>query len=770
MTNGIRLRVERFANALALALFDRELEFLGEKITYYYDTDVIFKMIMGLEVEVAGSSASSEELLVRALLSCGYLGEFCMLRPHAFELNEELRRQKQFSTVRDQNAFLAKARGFLRSKQILEIMSVLHDVATGDGAFAFENENARVRHFLGILKDSPGRTFACIEQVNGTWWERLQRYYDKELLCLHKLGPEVQELLRTHEEVLRRINAILLMYRPRYTINVFQDAVALTILHELIRARDEGASNEIVRFYTETAPMREAIYSNESLRGLLSYQTLLAHEVHTPPGAEVVVRDSNYFIMRAWFEELALEAADADMSSLEALKSLSMRLEDLLYLRGDSLEKAISGVRHDGRELGDLIDAFEKLAIMDYVWAGGRVPSDLRELEVLRKWVEVFEFAERPDTDVIVFEQIREVRAELESRVSTMRVWTSDFERLLRATVDTRSRVRGRVTDLMRDLGLVRWGYVLSYNEREHLLDALESLLQEDAINLTVEVSRIAAQIQEARYEMRQCLVMCGMLWALGCFQYIVDLVSECKDNNKDEQLPPSLLVIQAAAEIRTGELGNRDARRETVNQVWELQMSVPGNQRAGILLGVGYVLYHAWKLEWIASGLGVHETHELGVEIQEWAQRSFSLGEEAYKLLRVGELAWSYSINHCAYVGIVTGVEPEKTWRYLDELVRLETLPAFWNARFADTIGSYYLLRAERVWNKSSEELRKGLDLAEDFVRARKYFDWAKEHSIGDIDVEEHINRLNMLKDKYEQLQRTLGEREGGRVGAGGG
>lgn len=754
---GMRNRIERFAKALALALFDRELELLGMSLVYYYDADVIFSTVLGLEADHHRSTESAERLLVRALLSCGYLGNFHMLRPHAFELNEKLRRQTQFTRREQQRLFLDRTKQFLRSKGILKKMEQLHEVIAENDVSSSQDEKTKVQRFLGILRDVAGETFARIEQCNGTWWQRLKRYFDDSLLCLDRLGPETDELLQTYEKEIYEINAILKPMRPKYSLNVFQDALALTILHHLLKAQTQEMSGEVVRFYSETTKMWTPIRDSSRLQELLSYPRPLTEQIPTPPGAELILRDSHYFIMRAWFEELAPGNHTSRSGALGALKALSEKLEWLVGLPEEDIGRAMDEVELDGSNLSELIEKFENLAIMDYVWTSKRIPDELKNLEALRQWTKVFEYAERSDTEEIVFEQIQNIREELESKVSRMRGWSRNFKRFIAAAERTRSRVSGKVEDLMRDLGLVRWGYALNDIERENLLTTVDAILQADDVDLSMEASRVATRMEEARHDPRQCLVVCGVLWAVGCFEGIVNLVNECEENNTHESLPPSLSVIQAAAEVRTRRLSSREKRRRIVERVLKLQANLPEDQRTGVLLGVGYVLYHAWKLEKVGSSIGIHAAEDLEAEVREWAEKSFTLGEEASKALPPNELAWAYSINHCAYVGIMTGVEPEKAEKHFERLLELESFPTLWNARFADTVGSYYLLEAQRLWDESSPEDREKLNLSRHFNSAREYFDKAKALDIGDIDIDEHINRLNLLENKYEHLKGSL-------------
>jgi len=751
MTGGARGRVTRFGRALALALFDYELERQGRRIRFYFDADVIFKMIMGLEAELSTPTERDADLLLRALLSCGFLGPVYMLKPHAFELGEKLRRQGMFSRKRDQDEFLARASNFLATRGILDVMSRLHAAISGNGDSPPLDDSVRVERFLDILRVSPGRIFGHIEQTYGTWWERLHRYQQNGLLRLDRLGQDIDSLLVKHEPQLRSINAILRRRRPEYTINVFQDAIALTILHDWITAAEGDNSDEVVRFYTETLALREDIRSDRTLRDLLSYRMPVEPSDDMLADAQLALRDSRYFIMRAWVSQLAASDATEGRHTIKDLQALSSDIGKILELPEGHLEQAIERIELDGKTLNVLIDAFEKLAVTDYVWTSGGIPEDLKSLQFLRRWTRVFEFAERNTTDRIVFERIEDVLGQLSRSVSRVGRWKTDFARVLWLSERTRSRAKGRIRDAMRDLGLVRWGYRLDQTEADRLAATLEALLQEE--DIAVEAARVALLLDESRRNELSCGFMCAILWAIGGLADIVTLVQQCRALSEKQRLGASLEVIGAAAEIRVGGLIDYDQRRTIVERVWNLQSALSARERVEILLGVAYVLYQAWKQEWIASDLGVHEIRDMGADAQQCAQRSFALGEEAYRVLPRNGLASAFAVNHCAYVGVVADLEPTKTDRYLQTLIRLEPFPSLWNARFSDTVGTYYLTAAERAWYGASEEQRRSLDLSRSLRKAEQYLAKAEAADIGDTDVQEHLNRLEMIQNSYGQV-----------------
>jgi hypothetical protein len=301
----------------------------------------------------------------------------------------------------------------------------------------------------------------------------------------------------------------------------------------------------------------------------------------------------------------------------------------------------------------------------------------------------------------------------------------------------------------MRDLGLVRWGYDLTAPEKDKVVQTVKALFQEVGADLSLEASIFATRMDEARHDVGRCMVICAVLWALGRFDEIVRLVEECRANVEGEW-PPSLSVIQVSAEIKTGTLTQREAKQERIDRLEELKSSLSEKERLGILLGVGYVEYHAWKQETLGDRIKKRRREDLPADVQEWARLSFASGEEAAYLLPSKELAWAFALNHCAYVGIVTGLEPEKTEDYFRELLKLQNFPAFWNCRFEDTLGFYYLMKIERTWDETLPERRSELKLDGDIDSAGRHFKRAKECDLGDIDLDEHIDRLDHMKSLF--------------------
>jgi hypothetical protein len=749
-----RHRIETFLKPLLLALYDCELESRGYSIINYFDTDTILKTILGFVWLSENTESDNKKLLTRSLLSCGLLGKIYVLRPHALELSDKLNYLKIIKDIGSQKKYLSDANLFLESTGIKSIMRRLSNVIAGKGKYFILNRNEKIQIFIDILSDHPGDTFSYIENVNGTWLQRLNRYYNDKILCFDRMGPELSEITYRYKDTIRTIYHILRQKRPdrSLSINVYQDALALTLLFHF---KESQAEKEIVRFYTDTSLLEKAIIEEQELRPLLTYESINTEVLSKNNNRDLIIRDANYFIVRTWFNELSY-AKNEGIKTFENTKYLANKLVELLEKKEEDLEGAIQKIEYEGKKLHELITDFENLTIMDTIWVTKKIPEKFKTVELLKDWLSIFEFAENRNTEKMLFIRIQDVRTEIEKKVYKLKAWLINLEYIKEKCSLVRSKIKLRIEDPMRDLGLVRWGYNLSFEEKGYLIDTLKSLIlepEDESIQIH-QVSEISFQIEQAKYDPKKCQLICALLWALMGYHYIVQIVQDCINNNRDKEIDPTLLVIQAAAKVKTGELSTHADRKKIVNELWQLQKKAPTKQRMAILLGVGYVLYHAWKIDKLGDKISSLVSNERQEELNAWANKCFQIGEEAAKLLPPNSLAWAFAINHCAYVGIVIDIESQKTENYFRTLLKFENLPAFWNHRFSDTIGTYYLLLAEREWEKRSHEERKKLDISRILSKAREYFQKALIMDVGDIDIDEHINRLNILEEKYTRLK----------------
>jgi hypothetical protein len=744
----LRDKVTNFATALSLALYDRKLEIENIPLVVFYDTDVVLNAITGFESDsYIGRRTALPERLVRALLSCGCLGNVYMVRPHAFELDQKLRQLQRYKKPAQRRVFAERAKDYMRRRGIEKHMKQLLEIVERREGKRPE----RIEDFLGVLRGTAAETFIAIEMINGSWLQRCRRFFDK-LLKYDHLGPEMNELMDDHGDVVFEIDKDLKKTRKDVPLNVFQDAAALTILSDFVSARDRGETDIVIRFYTETRDLVKDAMRNDNVRNRLSYKTRLMDDVRTPLGSEHIIRGPSYFLMRAWFTELSVGANRGDISKFDRL---SDDLQELIGYDEQRFETALRSMQFEQRNMLDLINDFEQLALMDSIWVKGRIHLPDEDSEGwIAGWTDVFRFARGSDTGRAVFRRIDDVRARLETEVSRIRVWTDDFESTQRAIHYRRNEIKGDLEDPMRDLGLIRWGYDLTPEEVEHVVGMVKPLLKESDTDIASLAADIASKLETAQHDIRDTLTMSAVLWALGRYDRIISLVAECFKSSRRKR-PASLRVIQAAAEMKDLRLKTLEEKQERIDELWKLKLRLRGEQRTSILLGVGYVLYHAWRQELYSK---IQEV-SVSAQVEQWAVMSYKCGEEAYDSLPDQSLAWAFSINHCAYVGITTGLHPERTQKYFDRLLRLHNFHEVWNCRFDDTVGCRYLVEIEKEWSDTRPEGRVYLDLKERIILAEDYFKRARVQYFGDIDLDEHEQRLYNLKHLYQTVKRTGGE-----------
>lgn len=761
-----RQKVEKFARALSLAIYDKLLEITGNPVYFFYDADVIIKLVLGFENEYVELPAGPRQVafrahepgprIVRALMSSGYLKEFYLARPHAFELYEEIRQRPQYLTQNARKAFLDRAMHYIDMVGIRDDMDSLLSVIA-------RHENAgdgRAKDFIQLVQEKSARAFAYMEQVNGTWDARLRRYYDSKLLRLDLLGPEMKDLFLDAKSSLDDISDAIEKRRPLMPLNAFQDAAALAILHQFVIAHEKGQAKFLVRFYTETADVRDALEQDFELAKYLTYRKVEAVDsLFTPPASAYhVYRDTSYFMMRALIEELSPLAKIEDPQELQGWMALAMETKDLVADGYPEIEQRLLQGSPKHRLFSDLLNIHENVSVLRPLMERLPVPEILTEVNSLHEWSKIYRFAKENRTKEVLNEEISDIQTEMKSHVAKTSVWAKDFKMIMAAAADHLDNLIS-LDDPMKDLGLVRWGYRMAPEEQQRLKDTISGLYSSDDSERRRLVGILSTYMGEAREDISLCRTAAAILWALGMFSEVVDLIESCRAANPGVKFPPTLLVIDAAARIRSGNIVTPEGRSAITTEVDELLNQTDPEQRKAMLLGVGYVFYQAWRAETIRFSPSARLPDLQSAAAKHYAQRSFEIAEEASGALDPNTLEWAYAINHCSYVPIITGVSPEKVEEYFPILLGLKHVPALWNARFDDTVGAYYLCRAERIWWSSRNDEKISMDLSDDLANASEYLRAAKRKDPGDIDVQEHLGRLDILSSQIRAFFKYMKE-----------
>ena len=757
---SIRERIQRFALTLALALNDKRIEGEYHKpIIFYYDNDAVFKMILGFEYELLPGQyrINEDERLVRALMSYGYLGDIHMLRPHAMELNRLLFQHPKKAIVEIDEVRKRKAKKYLYDKGVSSVLTTLRNIVLGKAPFVGLPDKERINNFIEYLGQQPGNTFALLTQIHGNWAERLVRFKKNELIKFDKLGPEITIIQSELKEEVYSFYSRLIERKSRgeLRLNTYTDSLSLAILYQFIQKRDSGETDETVRFYTETAEAADSFRKFPELHRLLCYNNPLVLHKSNMLQEEFILRDKDYFKMRAWFHVLLpsnstkmgeRESGDSLSGiSLEELEELSKDLDRLMAYDDKNLEIAFNTAQFHRKSINRLISEFEQLAIMDSVWIGNQFPTDLKKLDILQEWVDVLNFAARKKTDEELQKQINLIRKELESSLSVINSWINNFERILNASKERVVAFKGKNIEPMRDLGLIRWGFVFDETSRKFVLNTIKTITQGDDFEKIREIGDLANRIEFGRDDPKEKVISCAILWALRLYEDIIALVGECPMEPKTEQ-EQSLCVIKDAAKMRLGNLPYDEIKAMANRNIALLDKSEE------VLLGIGYILFHAWD-----KGKDQRTDKISTIELKSWVEQSFKVGEKASEVFRErDELVWAHSINHCAYVGTMTGVYPTETEHFIETLFDISDRQALWNYRFSDTAGCICISRAEKLLKKEYLSEIDIHNIEENLRSAENYLNISEQESLGDIASESHRDWLNRVflqfREKIDQ------------------
>jgi hypothetical protein len=612
--------------------------------------------------------------------------------------------------------------------------------------------------FLNVLQEGSAENFAMIEQVNGTWDQRLRRYYDQGLLGLDKLGPEIQELMLDAQSDLNAIYETVLERRPDESLNAFQDAAALTTLARYVKEWKGEQRTFLARFNTETNLLAEAI-RDPRVAERLTYPEIPLPVVNftPPPEARSVYRNSDYFMMRAIIEELSPLDLNQTTEKLGPIIDWAAEIRSFLEDQPSPQPKQVGAPFADGR-LAELLRRFEKIGLLEPFWFRGHLPEFLAKSDTLANWMSVFRYASEEFPRQVLHARISDIRGQLKQEVAQLRTLARNFNMVVKARDDRRKSLSNNMENPMRDLGLVRWGYDTGTAETAAIQGIIGRLATEGDSALPSLARDIAERMELAKRSIPDCKVMAAVLWALARYSEMILTIELCRQNNRGKGLefPRTLLLLRLAALMREGNLISEDQRRDRIREAKKILEGTAELAKKKLLLSAGYIMYQAWKQQMLSVPEPMRKPELQTGETRAWAEECFDLGERAYHILDPNSLAWAYAINHCAYVGTITGVRPDTTKEFVLRLAKLESIAALWNPRFDDTLGIYYLVQAQRKWDSSSAEERDVSDLAGDLTLARDYLNRAKLRNPGDIDIEEHLLLLRIFSNEIDAHRKS--------------
>lgn len=677
-------RVQRFRDALDLALYDRELEDAGKEVQIFYDTDVAVDIVLGLtswDRSTPPPDVSGPEYVVRALMSTRCLPPIRLLRPHLVEFDRVIRRLPIPTGMMD-GFHRATINHLIRQWQLSSSEEDLRKRLDSGGGSGFYN----------FLREHGYGVFVKVELcLGGTWRDRLRRLLKAGRFQI--IGDGAAEPIQAADPDAVAFSQRMesLRQHPQHSINNQVDAHALA---ELARRLKRGIH---ARFYTGSESVRSLFASlDPELRARLFDE-------------RPVERVEEYFLIRSSFPAVGFRDSDdgrqestgASAAALFTAAELRRWVGEITNILAGlsslppgepgrsengtpdadwALETALRSVTIGDMNLAEMIERFYNLGFLDSVF----LSWDPKEIQ---DWLPTLYEAKSEDSLVAGVRRklgmsMDELWETLGREIGSLRDWCDDFQKIAAASEAKARGSRGSPFVLDVDLGLGRWGMEdkLEGEPAKRLTVDITGLLDHRtrsafASNLAINLAYRTPDLQEFSHQIY-------LLWFLGLDGLIIRSFENAADMVRT-QIPPWLELLHLVARTRTArERIRRGAQLddELTRLAEEAAQNIEHAQEGGwdpgfAEMGLAHVCYWAWHV----TG---HDTQGSGLK---WARKSFEAARRATELLERGSLGWAFAINHCAYVGIRARLEPEATEWYLETL--LESIPRNWyHYRFADT------------------------------------------------------------------------------------
>ncbi len=714
----IRLHeVQRFSSALALALIDTEIE-RQRTIHYYFDADVVVNVVLGfLQFQNTQSELDRREYVVQALLSEGLLCPLRILRPHALELEAILRSQPNYRTDGELDHLKKQFSDFIDQRGVARTLQDLDNILDGSAS-----DKDKQREFLSLVRQHAPRAFYALEFVNGTWTQRLKRLHERGLLLFEASSPDVHLLVGTRE--VQTIKGELGRARPLATdlANLF-DAVGLVSLNWLQR---QGQS---VRFYTETKALQTLVRHHPAALDLMTERGLDGDR-KVP-----ILRDTEYFLMRANFEALSFGTpTDNGLINRDELVYLSAQLVSVLESSPSRAIDMACKTRLGDRHLSEVIRELSTLTFLQNVVtrSGERLIGEGAE-----EWLRVWRYATGLGRSDLVTAEIGGVRDELRTYVKDVKLWSDCYRGIQRSAATLRERWhREFAPDANCHLGLVRWGLTLDPDSEELLQSLLLQLTSRDSGQFDDGCAQLATMVLYGLDDHHRVVLGCALLWLLQRYDQIEAMISSHLGQSCPVDEETGLRILQAAAVLRRRLDITELELKELLAIVEAIGFELPPEKLGRYHLGLGFLYFYAY----LASSRD--RRHD---DAQAFARASFEMGWKALDSLRPMSLPWCFAANHCSYVGTVTGESPDNTQaalRYLRECRATD----HWHYRFVDTLAYREYLVATEIWSRGAHDDAVRRVVCGRLRSAREIFETIGP-TYGDSEVEQHRLQLSALE-----------------------
>lgn len=761
-----RGELSTFAASLRQAISDRDEEQKHE-VRFYYDADVIVWLVLGFEFQPTGSNL--RDRLVHALLSTGYLGRVHVLRPHALEFFTVLKRQPEFHSSRSNARFHERVRLYVRNRGVEQSIRGMAEAIRG------VPDEHKLDILLRKFRESGAETFATIALTDGYWQTRLKRLHDPNytIVRFDETETDMREEV-AHDDVWKFYRVIAGARRVEKSINTLADATAMSLLSRAIARHAVDPAVPRVRFYTATESLL-AVQSDPECAALLQYP-------HVAQEPESIFRSTTYYILRASFDALRFDSlkpregeqsAESSAITLTELNDVAEQVARALEattveqtaelaavrISQDDLMRRIEEIRVGDRDLPTVLEDIEQNAFLKRVLTDYDPPEGFRS--ILKDFAQVWDAFDTKTASVRLHDAIRSEAQQLANMLGQgVKELKQSFDFTRRVLDRVNAIVRDgkfpAVPDPMRDLGLVRWAAHLTDEARPVLEGFVQSLFVEGAnpVNVTRACSDLVARAESPEDE-AMCSAIAGLLWTLGLFRDVIDVINRyhdfCRESGNPE-LPAGLNIMRTAARLRANDSFSRNEKETHMDALEKLVETSSEECRGRLYIGLGYAAFYLWYIDQPLIGA---QSEEDARWAKRWAERSLGYGERAIKLLTNDPIGLAFAVNHCAFTAMTTGIDHDDTAKFLNSLTNFRDNPNVWNYRFADTIATRYLSNARGFWTvardmkpQSHERNTNESKACAALNRAEMILNESKPY-FGDSEVHKTLLRVRTMQDE---------------------
>jgi hypothetical protein len=771
MTNGIRsnmstsisaTRLRRFAVALDHAVQDVKLEATQRNIRFFFDTDCVFRTIIGFTSPPSSTPrAGDPRTVIHALLTTPEMPPIRMLRPHLVEFYGLLQNQAP-AAVADRYLFKTVMGRLIAVWGIHQYERALHKI------HQIADPTEAQKAFLVFIREQGVEVFVKLQLcLGGTWRARLGRMWkDKRLdFVPHALGGDFSD----YDGEGTPFFTALTKLRAKPIVSNVIDASALRMLHRLTLADPVSE----VRFYTETQPIRQ-LFRVPEIASLLTCKTVDGRSMS-------LMRDENYFLMRTSFRALGFprKAPQSDIMNqsdvttkkddgggytLQELESYSSDLNDALRRGGGrGIMKALEEIKLHGRPVDIVLEEFYKLEFLRNVVLDWDLPEGMRDwvpdLYRLYEDRELMEEAEESLASVV-----EEVTTELRNQLGDLKHWRQSYDQLRAAATKRRGEISNDdpLPQLKDDVGIGRWGLELHLANPDRISTTIYRLIRSDEDEFSLACAQLAAVIANPQDKHDLEYLMC-VLWFLQAKRLLCQVWRTSAEQNLGGV--PGYYAFYLVSHVKS--LAQRKSSQHqlvrellaAVKQSERLVSRFEGIERGYARMVVAHVSYWVWYILRDHSGkvgkAGLQQAR-IARLVTRLGYRSLEAAERAMDDLEPNSLAWYFAVNHAVYVGIATGFKKDVTAERYDLLQSAPQVRLHY--RFADTLAFLHIHAVETKIDThgyaallSDARLRSiRSDICRNLRRADEYLRNAGP-CYGDEEVTKHRQKVDANLTRFE-------------------